>query len=238
MDIESILSQIEYMPFCEERIVSTQNLFHISFWNSMDTSQKVRLMQLLENNLSELDGRKPCKVVLFERMPNMATSSSLWRMIKVSKWHLEQGLSYLKSMNAQMYCAIVHKHEHISQFDDAESSKSDEKTIEIRKNIDKFIPYSDRNVTEYVEYRFQPMEYYAHKVSEEETVAVFKRLLQEFGDDDGFNSWFDAVSAASIDDLVDLYNQENFASYTFDEIYQKILDKISRGSDNKGAYNT
>ena len=147
--------------------------------------------------------------------------------------HLEYGLTYLKEMNAQMYCAILHEHEHMGQFDDIDSEKNDETTEIFRKNIANMLPYDDKTVSGYVEYRFQPIEYYAHKISEEGTIKAFKRLEQDFGKDQGFETWFDAISSASIDNLVELYNEEYACNFSFDEIYQNVVKKISEFSKKR-----
>lgn len=132
-----------------------------------------------------------------------------------------------------MYCAILHEHEHMGQFDDIDSEKNDETTEIFRKNIANMLPYDDKTVSGYVEYRFQPIEYYAHKISEEGTIKAFKRLEQDFGKDQGFETWFDAISSASIDNLVELYNEEYACNFSFDEIYQNIVKKISEFSKKR-----
>lgn len=228
IDIDDKLSKIETLPFDYERTTLTENMFHISIWNKMNTHQKVKLLQLLEDNLAYVQGRKSSKVVLKSKLPHMATSSYITNSIRVSQWYLENGLPYLKDMNAQMYCAIVHEHEHINQFLVSGSNQHDSKTEEIRSNIANFIPYRDASISDYVDYRFQPIEYYAHKISEENTKATFERLEAEFGIDNGFVDWYKFASAASVDNLVKLYNEENSTNLSFDEIYKGILEKITK----------
>lgn len=228
MNIENTLSKIENMPFSIDRVVLTENLFHISFWNSMNTNQKVRLLQLLENNTSSIEGREPNQVIVRLKMPYIATASLEYREIRISQWHLENGLSYLKGGNAQFYCAILHEHDHISKFVDSQSDIRNKEIDECRINFANMLPYSDKYISEYIDYRLQPIEYYAHKFSEEKTIETFQRLEKEFGSDIGYRSWYANISLATVDSLISLYNQEYATNYTFEDIYENILTKISQ----------
>ncbi len=226
MDIENALQNLESMPFSEEKVILTDNMFHITVWNKMNMSQWVRLLQVLENNLACRDGRSPNKIEVLLKMPDLASASLLTGKIRISQWHLECGFNDLSDMNAQTYSAICHEHEHFNQFIDAESDKDDKKTEECRVNLKSLIPYSDSSMQGYVEYRLQPTEYYAHKLSEEQTLSTFIRLEREFGEDKGFKEWYELISSVSVEDLVELYNQEYGTTYTFDELYTYILNKI------------
>lgn len=227
MDIENALQNLESMPFSEEKVILTENMFHITIWNMMNFSQRVHLLQLLEDNLSCRDGRAPNKIEIFLKMPNLASASLLTGKIRISQWHLECGFNDLSDLNAQTYSAICHEHEHFNQFIDAKNDKADKKTDECRANLKHLIPYSDSTVQGYVEYRLQPTEYYAHKLSEEQTVATFIRLEREFGEDKGFKEWYELISAVTVEGLVQIYNQEYGTEYTFDELYANVFNKIT-----------
>ena len=159
-------------------------------------------------------------------MPHVATSSYLTRKIKVSQRQLES----CAEMNAEIYCAIVHEHEHMSQFAIADDiDRTDEQAEIIRNNLFKMIPYGGNTVTEYVEYRFQPIEYSAHFISEKNTKNVFEKLEKKFGEDEGFKKWSSNIVPNDL--LVRLYNEENKTSKSFEEIYQGLVDRVS-GSNN------
>lgn len=230
MDIESTLTKLENMPYSQTKETLTENMFYITVWNKLDTNQRVRLLQILENNLSYRDGRPASRVELYPKLPSLTQASEATRKIKISDWHLTSNFNELNNLNAQLYCAICHEHEHISQFVDVDSDKNDKKTEECRTNMKFVIPHSSTNVQGYIEYRLQPLEYYAHKISEEQTVATFTRLEREFGEDEGFQEWSKEVLSISVDDLVRIYNQEYYTTYTFDELYASILDKIKEKS--------
>ncbi len=110
---------------------------------------------------------------------------------------------------------------------DIESGKNDKKTEECRTNLMSIIPYSAATVKSYIEYRLQPIEYYAHKLSEEQTLVTFTRLEHEFGEDEGFRRWYEVVSTVTVENLVSLYNQTYSEAYTFEELYATILNKIA-----------
>lgn len=207
MNIEKSLQSLESMAFSDTKVILTDNMFHITIWNQMNYNQKIRLLQTLENNLSCKDGRVPSIIKNFLKLPSLACASKLTGEIKVSQWHFEMGFNDLNDLNAQAYCAICHEHEHISQFLDADSDKIDKKSEECRVNLKSIIPYSGSTIQAYVEYRVQPIEYYAHKLSEEHTIATFARLEREFGKDIGFREWYDIISSASLQNLTKLYNQ-------------------------------
>ena len=230
MNIEKSLQSLESMAFSDTKVILTDNMFHITIWNQMNYNQKIRLLQTLENNLSCKDGRAPSKIKNFLKLPNLACASRLTGEIKVSQWHFEMGFNGLNDLNAQAYCAICHEHEHFSQFLDADSDKIDKKSEECRVNLESIIPYSGSTVQEYVEYRVQPIEYYAHKLSEEHTIATFARLEREFGKDIGFREWYDIISSVSLQNLTKLYNQEYGTTYTFEELYSSVLDKINNNN--------
>lgn len=230
MNIEKSLQSLESMAFSDTKVILTDNMFHITIWNQMNYNQKIRLLQTLENNLSCKDGRAPSGIKTFLKLPNLACASRLTGEIKVSQWHFEMGFNGLNDLNAQAYCAICHEHEHISQFLDADSDKIDKKSEECRVNLESIIPYSESTLQEYVEYRVQPIEYYAHKLSEEHTIATFARLEREFGKDIGFREWYDIISSVSLQNLTKLYNQEYGTTYTFEELYSSVLDKINNNN--------
>lgn len=230
MNIEKSLQSLESMAFSDTKVILTDNMFHITIWNQMNYNQKIRLLQTLENNLSCKDGRAPSGIKNFLKLPNLACASRLTGEIKVSQWHFEMGFNGLNDLNAQAYCAICHEHEHISQFLDADSDKIDKKSEECRVNLESIIPYSESTLQEYVEYRVQPIEYYAHKLSEEHTIATFARLEREFGKDIGFREWYDIISSVSLQNLTKLYNQEYGTTYTFEELYSSVLDKINNNN--------
>ena len=230
MNIEKSLQSLESMAFSDTKVILTDNMFHITIWNQMNYNQKIRLLQTLENNLSCKDGRAPSKIKNFLKLPNLACASRLTGEIKVSQWHFEMGFNGLNDLNAQAYCAICHEHEHVSQFLDADSDKIDKKSEECRVNLESIIPYSESTLQEYVEYRVQPIEYYAHKLSEEHTIATFARLEREFGKDIGFREWYDIISSVSLQNLTKLYNQEYGTTYTFEELYSSVLDKINNNN--------
>lgn len=230
MNIEKSLQSLESMAFSDTKVILTDNMFHITIWNQMNYNQKIRLLQTLENNLSCKDGRAPSGIKNFLKLPNLACASRLTGEIKVSQWHFEMGFNGLNDLNAQAYCAICHEHEHISQFLDADSDKIDKKSEECKVNLESIIPYSESTLQEYVEYRVQPIEYYAHKLSEEHTIATFARLEREFGKDIGFREWYDIISSVSLQNLTKLYNQEYGTTYTFEELYSSVLDKINNNN--------
>ena len=233
MNIEKSLQSLESMAFSDTKVILTDNMFHITIWNQMNYNQKIRLLQTLENNLSCKDGRAPSRIKNFLKLPNLASASRLTCEIKVSQWHFEMGFNGLNDLNAQAYCAICHEHEHISQFLDADSDKADKKSEECRVNLKSIIPYSESTLQGYVEYRVQPIEYYAHKLSEEHTIVTFSRLEREFGEDIGFKEWYDVISSVSLQNLVLLYNQEYGTTYTFEELYASVLDKVSVNKKNQ-----
>ena len=233
MNIEKSLQSLESMTFSDTKVILTDNMFHITIWNQMNYNQKIRLLQTLENNLSCKDGRAPSRIKNFLRLPNLASASRLTCEIKVSQWHFEMGFNGLNDLNAQAYCAICHEHEHISQFLDADSDKTDKKSEGCRVNLKSIIPYSGSTLQGYVEYHVQPIEYYAHKLSEEHTIATFSRLEREFGEDIGFKEWYDVISSVSLQNLVLLYNQEYGTTYTFEELYASVLDKVSVNKKNQ-----
>ena len=233
MNIEKSLQSLEAMAFSDTKVILTDNMFHITIWNQMNYNQKIRLLQTLENNLSCKDGRAPSRIINFLKLPNLACASRLTSEIKVSQWHFEMGFNGLNDLNAQAYCAICHEHEHISQFLDADSDKIDKKSEECRVNLESIIPYSESTLKEYVEYRVQPIEYYAHKLSEEHTIATFSRLEREFGEDIGFREWYDIISLVSLQNLAQLYNQEYGTTYTFEELYASVLDKVNINKKNQ-----
>lgn len=226
MNIEDILSKIELLPFSNERVLLTENLFYIDLWNCMDIMQKKRLLQMLENNLSAMEKRESNEVI-FSFIPEIASASLKHKKIRISESKLRFGTDYIKDVNAQFYCAILHEHDHISRFIDTKSDEKSKILDEFRSNFANFLPYG-KSISEYVEYRLQPIEYYAHKISEEKTIETFDRLQNKFGKEDmGFKSWYEIVTKASVDRLVSLYNKEYSTSYTYDEIYANILKKIS-----------
>lgn len=227
MNIEKTLQNLESMPFSKNKVRLTEDMFHITIWNEMSIEQRVHLLQILENNLSCKDGRDANKIKIFPKLPNLASASKSTGKIDVSEWHLANGINGLSDLNAQMYCTICHEHEHFNQFIDAEGDKTDRKTEDCRINLKSMIPYSETTVQGYVEYRLQPIEYYAHKLSEEQTISTFMRLEREFGEDKGFRKWHETISIATVENLVRLYNQEYGTMYTFDELYACILDKIA-----------
>ena len=100
------------------------------------------------------------------------------------------------------------------------------KTEEMRINLNSLIPYSGKTATKYIEYRLQPTEYYAHKISEEKTKEVFERLITEFGPDEGYEKW-DQEEVVPLDLLVQLYNEENNTNFSFEELYQKIFSSLT-----------
>lgn len=226
MDIENSLQNLELMNFSDTKVTLTDNMFHIIVWDKMNMKQRVRLLQVLENNLSCKDGRCANKIEIYPKLPGIATSSRLTGKIKISQWNLKYGENGLSDMNAQLYCAICHEHEHFNQFIDVESDKIDKKTENFRINLKSRIPYGT-TVQEYIDYRLQPIEYYAHKLSEEQTISTFLRLEREFGEDKGFRAWYKVISYASVENLVQLYNREYGTTYTFDELYTHILNKIA-----------
>lgn len=232
MDIENSLQNLESMSFSETKVTLTENMFHITIWNKMNLNQKVRLLQVLENNLSCKDGRDANEIKICLKLPNMASASKLTGKIRVSQWHLTYGFNGLSDLNAQIYCAICHEHEHFNQFIDAESDKIDKKTEECRINLKSIIPYSAATVQEYIDYRLQPIEYYAHKLSEEQTISTFIRLEREFGVDKGFKKWYEIISVGSVENLVQVYNQEYCTAYTFDELYASVFNKIAIHEEN------
>lgn len=233
MNIEKSLQNLESMAFSDTKVILTDNMFHITIWNQMNYNQKLRLLQTLENNLSCKDGRAPSRIENSLKLPNLACASRLTGEIKVSQWHFEMGFNGLNALNAKAYCAICHEHEHLSQFLDADSDKIDKKSKECRVNLKSIIPYSGSTLQEYIEYRVQPIEYYAHKLSEEHTIATFSRLEREFGEDMGFRGWYDIISSVSLQNLVQLYNQEYGTTYTFEELYASVLDKVNINKKNQ-----
>ncbi len=233
MNIENSLQSLESMAFSDTKIRLTDNMFHITIWNQMNYNQNIKLLQILENNLSCKDGRAPSRVKNFLKLPNLASASKLTGEIRVSQWHFEMGFNGLNDLNAQAYCAICHEHEHFSQFLDADSDKIDKKSEECRVNLKSIIPYSDATLQKYVEYRLQPIEYYAHKLSEEQTIATFARLEREFGEDIGFRKWYEIISSVSLQDLVQLYNREYGTIYTFEELYASVFDKVNINKKNR-----
>ena len=226
MDIEKDLQNLESMPFSEIRATLTENMFHIVVWNMMNLSQRVRLLQMLENNLACRDGRTPSEIEVIPKLRSLASASKLTNKIRISQWHLTFGFNGLDNLNAQIYCAVCHEHEHFNQFIDAESEKSDKKTEECRINLKFIFPYSGASVQDYIDYRLQPIEYYAHKLSEEQTISTFKRLEKKFGEDKGYREWYDVVSLGSVESLIQIYNSEYFTTCNFDELYASIINKI------------
>lgn len=69
----------------------------------MNTKQKVRVIQLLENNLFFVDERDPSDIIMPYSMLQLATLSYLTRKIKASQCHLESS----DEMNAEIYCVVV-----------------------------------------------------------------------------------------------------------------------------------
>lgn len=226
MDIDNRLLYIERMPFSCKKIILTENMFHISNWVLLDAKQKLWLLQLHENNLSEIDNRIPSQIIESDKKGIIGESlyfSNQFHLIRVSKYYLEK--ADLNGLNCQMYCAIVHEHEHINHFIDVSNGKNDLKTNIIRDNLNNYIDYSGM-IQDYIPYCLQPTEYYAHKVSEEKTIKTFNRLKDDLGYDDGFKIWCDEVE--SVDDLVKLYNQMNQTNFTANEIYMSALNQKNR----------
>ncbi len=77
MNIENSLQNLESMPFGATKVILTENMFHIAIWNMMDINQKIRLLQVLENNLACRDGRVANKVKLCLKLPNLTEASKV-----------------------------------------------------------------------------------------------------------------------------------------------------------------
>lgn len=224
------LGKIDQLSVSEEKTKLIESMFHSSIWDKLNINQRIRLLELLENDLAAQQNRKPNKIIVWQKLPSKACASFPFsNCIKISKHHLETiGIG----SNAAFYCAIVHEHEHFNQYYDSISNKKDSKTEEIRTNLNAIIPYSNATATKYIEYRFQPIEYYAHKISEEKTQKTFKRLVSDLGPDEGFEKWKNE-EVVPLDLLVQLYNEENGTNLSFEELYQKILQKITKTNFHK-----
>lgn len=218
--LDEQFNKLEKLLPSKEKTKLIESMFHSSIWNKLDTNQKIRLLELLEIDLANQENRKPNKIEVWQKLPSIACASFPFsNSIKISKHHLE---TMGTKSNAKFYCAIKHEHEHFNQYYDSISAKKDIKTEEIRANLNSLIPYSRETATKYIEYRLQPIEYYAHKISEEKTQEVFERLISEFGPDEGFEKWLQE-EVVPLDLLVQLYNEENNTSFSFEELYQKIF---------------
>lgn len=223
--LDEQFSRIEKLSPSSEKTKLIESMFHTSIWNKLSIEQKIRLLELLEIDLADQDNRKPNKISVWQKLPSIAQASFTFsNCIKISKHHLE---TLGVESNARFYCAINHEHEHFNQYYASISTKKDSKTEEIRVNLNSLIPYSDENATKYIEYRLQPIEYYAHKISEEKTKEVFERLVNEFGPDEGFEKW-KKEEVIPLDLLVQLYNEENSTSFSFEELYQKIFSILTK----------
>ena len=217
-------SKIENLSPSKEKTKLIESMFHSSIWNQLDTNQKIRLLELLEIDFADQENRKPNKIEVWQKLPFIACASFPFsNSIKISKHHLE---TMGTKSNAKFYCAIKHEHEHFNQYYDSISTKKDSKTEEMRINLNSLIPYSGKTATKYIEYRLQPTEYYAHKISEEKTKEVYERLITEFGPDEGYEKW-DQEEVVPLDLLVQLYNEENNTNFSFEELYQKIFSSLT-----------
>lgn len=217
------LEKLENLTPSSEKTKLIEEMFHSSIWNQLSMEQKIKLMELLEIDLAHQENRKPNQIYVCQKLPSKACASFPFsNCIKISKFHLE---TIGNGSNVAFYCAIVHEHEHFNQYYDSISNKNDALTEEMRDNLKSLIPYGAKTATQYIEYRFQPTEYYAHRNSEERTKKVFERLTQELGPDEGFKKW-KREECIPTDFLVQLYNEENGTNFSFEELYYKILEKI------------
>ena len=217
------LEKLEKLSPNSEKTKLIEEMFHSSIWNHLNSEQKIKLMELLEIDLSYQDNREPNKLQVWLKLPSRASAAfPASNAIRISKHHLENiGIG----SNVLFYCAVVHEHEHFNQYYDSISDKKDSLTEEMRDNLKSLITYCNKMATQYIEYRFQPTEYYAHKNSEVRTRKVFERLTQDLGPDEGFEKW-KREECIPTDFLVQLYNEENGTSFSFEELYNKILEKI------------
>ena len=151
------LEKIEKLPPSSEKTKLIEEMFHCTIWNQFNTDQKIKLMELLEIDLAHQDNRKPNKIQVWQKLPSKASAAfPASNAIRISKHHLE---SIGIGSNVLFYCAIVHEHEHFTQYYDSLSNKKDSLTEEMRDNLKSLIPYGNKTATQYIEYRFQPTEY-------------------------------------------------------------------------------
>jgi|GEM_PF-4374071 len=227
MIIGDIIQSIKSLPFGSDKQVRIENLFHITFWKKMNTKTKLEVFQLLEDIISYAEGRNPSQIMPVLKQPQMASANVKDNKIKISIYHLEMGLDYLNNINAQLFCAIIHEHEHISQYLVSQGLINDVNTEGYHNNFKNIIPYSDE-INGYTFYRFQAIEYYAHQISEDKTKKVFKRLLETFGEDSGYASWQTAIDMASPEKIVDYYNSYNNTEYTIQTMYEHVQQTITK----------
>lgn len=227
MDMNSFIQNIERMPNGLEKSEKIETLFHITFWRHLSLENKLQLFQLLENDLSYKEARAPSKIVSILKQPYLACAPVERNIIRVSEHQVTFGVDYLEEMNAQCYNAIIHEHEHISQYLCTLKPINDPKREAYKMNFDYFFPPST-SVLEYTRYMFQPIERDAYQMAAQKTQEIFKKLTKQYGPDEGYTSWKKASDLLQLEKLIEYYNSYYRTNATVETFYEETMELIRK----------
>lgn len=104
MNIEDILSKIELLPFSNERVLLTENLFYIDLWNCMDI-MIVKFLKKTVETFDRLQKKFGKENVRFKSWYGIVTKVSVDRL--VSLYNKEYSTSYTYD---EIYANVLKKY--------------------------------------------------------------------------------------------------------------------------------
>lgn len=242
--------------FQKEKIIT--ELFHIKNWEQIDPTNRIILLQEIENIQARKQKRSPCQLVLLNPNYNFDTeffdmmSDYNTKKIYMRRNFIEEGLKQNITdtgvekvdindrLNVELLDGVIHEGHHIWTKEKIIRIKTIENLTLEDKELILWIqitdiernPKLDNNFqtmkNERYLYRLTPDEYYTFKYAKDYIDMVFGMLEGKFGRDKGFQAYLKAYNK-EVSDIEQLYNQNNGIYLSYEDIYKRnFLDHIEK----------
>lgn len=217
------------------------SLFHIVNFSKIKNTERIILLQELENNIAISMKREPYSIEL-NNDPNLLLQFGTLiskKKIYVDKPFIEEGkiknytrdeglfLEESKCLNLELLDGMFHEQHHIylDKIGDAIDNEELKPVREYYEYLLWLIQLPEdhdfqKEVEEcYYSYRMAPQEYYAFKYAEEQIKDIFVSLEGIYGYDPNLKEYL-SVNLAYRNYVCNLYNEDHHELYGYDELYQ------------------